>query len=450
MNKTDLTKRSIPALIRQIAIPASIGFFFNTMYNVIDTFYAGQISTEALASLSLSFPIFFIIIALSSGVSTGATTLIANALGSSHKEKTKSYATQAVSFAFFLSIILTPLGLILAPFLFRLLGATGTYINLSLSYINIIFYGSIFFIITFTMNAILNAHGDSASFRNFLISGFLLNIILDPIFMYGWFGLPAMGLKGVALATIIIELFGSLYLVYKVKKLGVFSGTKFSDYKPKAHVYKEIAKQGFPAALNMMSVALGIFIITFFLSKFGQGPVAAYGIATRIEQIFLMPTIGLNFAVLAIVGQNNGAGKFERIQEVIKKSIRYGLYMLSVGAVIMLIFAPNMMGIFTDDAAVITIGAYYLRIAAFISWAYVLLSVNISALQGLKKPMFALWMGLYRQIVGPFVIFTILTWLIGMKGVWYGIFLTVWSGAIFTVYYARRTIRKIGSNSIEN
>jgi len=434
----NLTTRPISKLIRQLAIPASVGFFFNTMYNVVDTFYGGLISTEALAALSLSFPIFFCIIALGSGIGTGATALIANAIGEKRKNKPSLYAMQAISFTVLVAVVLTIAGLIASPYLFRILGASETYLSLSLSYMNIIFLATVFFMLTFTFNAILNAQGDSKTFRNYLIAGFLLNLILDPMFMYGWLGLPAMGLAGIAWATFLIEMFGAIYLGYKVTKTELFCKGCTKLLRPQRRAFIDISKQGFPAGLNMMTVALGIFIITFFVSKFGQEPVAAYGIATRIEQIFLLPTIGLNISTLAIVGQNNGAKKYDRIRETIKKSLKYGLSLLTIGTIIIFIFSPQLMGVFTDDATVIAIGAFYLRIAAFMTWAYVILHVCVAALQGLKKPMFALYMGIYRQILAPVIVFPIMIAFFGLIGIWWGIFITVWSGTIFTVIYVKR------------
>lgn len=435
----NLTNGPIPKLIRQLAVPASIGFFFNTMYNVVDTYYGGLISTEALAALSLSFPIFFIILALGTGIGTGATALIGNSLGEKKKQKAKQYAMQSISFSIWFGLILTIIGLIISPTLFRILGADSQYLNLSLQYMNVILYGTIFFMLVYAFNAVLNSQGDTVSFRNFLIFGFILNLILDPALMFGWFFLPKLGLAGVAWATTIIQAIGAIYLGIKASKTGLLD-KKYSWIKPDKKIYKDISKQGFPAGLNMMTVALGIFIITYFLSIFGKSYVAGYGIATRIEQIVLMPTIGLNIATLAIVGQNNGAKKFHRIKEVLSKSIKYGIIISSIGYVFVFIFAESMMRFFTPDITVIDIGAVYLRIAAFISFAYVILFVNVSALQGVKKPMFALYIGFFRQIAAPLILFPIATSYFGILGLWGAIFIIVWVGAIITIFYSRHVI----------
>ena len=232
-NNSDLTVAPIKDLVKRMAIPASIGFFFNTMFNVVDTIYAGMISTDALAALSVSFPVFFIILALGTGLSSGATAIIANHIGEKNNEQAKLYAEQAISFGVVLSFILTIIGLAFSPILFRLLGASGEYLTLSLSYMNMIFYGSVFFVMSYVFNSILNAAGDMKTFRNFLVLGFFINIFLDPILMFGWLGLPEMGVAGVALATVIIQVIGSFYMGYKASRTFLYEAPTLKKLIPK-------------------------------------------------------------------------------------------------------------------------------------------------------------------------------------------------------------------------
>jgi putative MATE family efflux protein len=382
----DLTRKPIPTLIRAIAVPASIGFFFNTMFNVVDTYYGGQLSTDALAALSLSFPVFFMIIALGSGIATGTTALISNAIGEGDLEKAFDYIGQAISFTILFGIAMTIVGLPASSALFKILGAKGHYLDLALSYMNVILLGTVFFLLIYTFNAILNAQGDARTFRNYLIGGFFLNIILDPWFMYGGFGIPEMGLPGVAWATVLIQFLGTLYMGFRAAVSDIFCTDCLKKLFPRKAAYIELAGQGIPASLNMMTIAIGVFVITYFMSVFGKESVAAYGIATRIEQIALLPSFGLTTAALSIVGQNNGAKKFDRIREAVNKSILYGISIMTVGTVGVLCFTKPLMGIFTTDPVVISIGATYLRIAAFIFQAYIILYVSVSCLQGMKNP----------------------------------------------------------------
>ncbi|HEY3307440.1 MAG TPA: MATE family efflux transporter [Desulfuromonadaceae bacterium] len=441
----DLTTSPIGFLIRRLAIPAGTGFFFNTMFNVVDTWYGGRLSTTALAAMSLSFPVFFIILSIGTGVSSSATALIGNALGRDAPEEAAVYIRQAFSFAFIHAIALTILGLIMVPHIFRSMGASGEYLALALSYMNVIFAGSFFFMFNFVMSAILNSHGDTATYRNFLITGFFLNVILDPWFMYGGLGLPALGLPGIALATVVIQCLGNAFIFRRLSKSGIVGTIHLKELIPRWQYYRELFKLGYPSTMNMMTVTLGIFIITWFVSRYGKEAVAAYGIGTRIEQIALLPVMGLNISTLALTAQNYGAGHINRIREVLRISLRYGFLLSSLGTIAALLFADKLMAFFTSDPLVIAAGIKFLHVEAFVIPAYVMLYICSSAMQGIKRPMFTLGIGIYRQIAAPFLVFhllmTVFGW--GIMGIWWGIFMITWSAAALFVTYISWILKKL-------
>jgi putative MATE family efflux protein len=264
----NLTADPIPRLVRELAVPASIGFFFNTMFNVVDTWWAGRISTQAQAALSLSFPVFFILIATGSGLSQGATALIANALGSGRIAQARHYIAQSALLGAAAGIAMTLVGLWAAPTLFRLLGATDEYLGLSLAYMNTILGGSVVFLLQSVLNGGLQAQGDTKTYRNVLVAGCLLNVVLDPWLLYGGAGVPPMGIAGIALATVLITVGGTAYVAHRLLRTPLGEGLRAADFRPSARTFREIAVQGLPASLNMMTVALGIFVITWFVSRF--------------------------------------------------------------------------------------------------------------------------------------------------------------------------------------
>ncbi len=448
----DLTTGPVPGHIRAIAVPASVGFFFHTMFNVVDTYFAGHISTDALAALSLSFPVFFIIIAVGSGVGTGATALMANALGRGDRDRARSLAHQTMTCGLAMGAALAVGGILAAPALFGLLGAEGRYLDLCLSYMDIILAGAGLFMLVYCANAVLNAVGDTRPFRNFLMAGSVANLILDPWFVFGGLGLPAMGLAGVAWATLLIEACGAAYLCLRAGRTGLICLRCPGLYIPRYRTVAEISHQSFPAAANMLTVGLGIFVITYFLSALGKAPVAAFGAAVRIEQIVLLPTIGLNTAVLTIIAQNNGAGRFDRVHEALSRCLTYGAWMMIPAGALIWLPAPWLMGLFTNDPVVLGHGVSYLRIMAFLLYAYVILFLHVAALQGVRQPMFAIWIGIYRQLAAPMLVFPLLGQVMGWgpDGIWWGLFAINWSAALIALAYARRRLPRPGPQGANN
>lgn len=435
----------IPALIRRIAIPASVGMFFQTMYNFVDTYFAGQVSVDALAALTFSFPVFFIVLVIGNGLSQGTTGLLANALGAGDIDSARQYFCQALLLCGGLVVLLTTAGLICSPLLFQAQGATGATLALSLEYMNVIMAGSGFFLLQSLLNAELNSRGNTRVYRDTLIVGFFANCILNPWFLYGGFGLPAMGIAGLAWATIVCQVGACTYLFYHITRGEVWQGVVRAHFKPNGRLLRQLATQSLPAVLNMLTVAVGIFVIQYFIAKFSTAAVAGYGIATRIEQMLLLPTMGLNYAVISLVGQNNGAGRLDRVNETWHTTLKYGLTMMLAGGVVLWCAKSWLMGLFTTDQEVIARGAEYLGIAAATLASYVILFQTVMLLQGLKRPKFAIWIGLFRQIFAPLVVFNALAiWLgWGLWGIWWGITIITWSAALLALGYGKWILRQV-------
>ncbi|MDX9800461.1 MAG: MATE family efflux transporter [Spirochaetia bacterium] len=436
---SDLTKGSIKGHLLHLALPASIGFFFNTMYNVVDTFWAGQLSTESLAGLSLNFPLYMLIMALGIGFSNGAGALISNEIGAGREKTSNLYLSQTISLTIILSAILTALFQIFLKYIFIILNGEGEVLASAMRYGRVITGGMVFISLVPVLNSSLVARGNTRTYRNILITGFFLNLALDPLFMY------TFGLKeaGVALATIFIQALSLVFLIYIAKKSNAFSGLSFRDFIPEKKIVKEILEQAVPASVNFLTMALGTFVITYYVSSFGSEAVAAYGAAVRVEQIALVPTTGLNMALASLVGQNNGAGRMARVIKSYKTSLLGGALVMIVILPPVLVFGRQIISAFTESEAVRSMGYKYLLIQGITYYSYIVLFQSNSLLQGLKKPAMIMWMGLYRQIAAPAVIFYILSFAFGMRqdGVWWGLVIINWSAAVFTFIWAEKVYK---------
>ena len=450
MNKNDLTQGSIKAAIRRIAIPSSIGFLFNTLFNVVDTFYAGQLSVTALAGLTAAFPIFIIIISLASGVGTGSTALAAIALGKKDSLDYHKLAKNAIFFSLLIALLLVIVMPFILPPLFSLSGAQGDVLTSGLSYMNIIMGFAVFQILNFTLNGLLSAQGNTKPFRNFLIVGFLLNLFLDPLFIFGWFGLPQMGTAGVGLATVIVQALGTLYLGWSFFRSPLYQASLFKEATINPSTMGALAKQGLPVALSNSTIAIGIFVIQFFIYRYGNDQtLAGYGVAVRIEQIALLPTIGLNIATLAIAGQNFGAKLYRRIQDTLFQSAKYAIILLAIGLILIYPFAPSLIAFFNNDPQVIAEGVRYIRIEGLAIFTYSLIGISTSILQAIKRPYVGLTIGVLRQL-SPILVFFLLGDVLGfgIDGVWCGIVLVNYVSAAAALYVVYRLLKPLVTSTL--
>lgn len=449
MKNKDLTIGSIPHHVRDLALPSSIGLFFHTMYNNVDTYYAGQESTMGLAAVGLSFPVFLLVIAASSGLSRGAAGLISNAIGAGLIADQKRYVAQSLSAGLTLSVALAIIGLVVSGPIFQFLGADGEYLRLAKSYINPIFLGSLFFIVGSLSNAILSSSGDTKTYGFVLVAGFFLNLVLDPWFMKGGFGLPAMGIAGIAWATVLIQMLSSFFLLFIVFRRQLLDVGDLRAMAPDFSTWREIAVQALPATFNVMSIAIGFFAVTWFLKSFGEPAVAAYAVTTRIEQIALMPTFGLYAAIMALVGQNNGAGKVTRVRETMRFCNIVGFSVNVVMASLMFLFSRQLMGIFTDDVDVIELGVTCLNVIAPIHWSYIMTSTHMAMLQAVKRPAYGFFESIMRKIILPLPVLWLLivVWNKDIVWIWYcNAAINILMTAV-TVSYARRVLNRLAESS---
>ena len=432
-----LTKDPIWTLLRKVTIPASTGSLFQTFYNLVDTWFAGKISADAIAAIAKSFPIYFVIIAVGVGIGAATNSTIGNLIGEKNIKKASLFVAQSVIFAVIISIIVTLFGLNLSNFLLSLMGSNLESILLTREYLDIIFYGTFIVMIQISLNGTLNAQGDTKSYRNVLIFSFFLNIFLNPLFIWGYGIIPGFGIAGLAIATVIAQSIGTLYLIYKVNSCKLKRYIHLKCFIPKFIMLKELLNQSLPIIFSMLFIGVGIFNILYFIGKFGDLAIAGYGAALRIEQVFLLPVIGLNTAVLSIGGQNFGAKNYNRIRELYTKALIFGSSFMSIAGIIMFIFAETFVSLFTENLIAIEHGAIYLKIAALIGPIYPVFFITTAVFQAVKKPIFSLYLSIIRLTALPFLS---LWYVINIRGgsyndIFYTIMATNWFVAVVVIIF---------------
>ena len=397
----NLIKDPISTLLKKIAVPASVATLFQTLFNIVDTYFAGKISSDALSALAKSFPIYFILIAASVGVTVGGTSLIANSIGEKNKENVLRYFGQTIVYGVLLSIIVTLIGLFFATNIFSLMGSSLKVINLGLEYTNVIFSGSIIFISVVALNSLLHAEGDTKTFRNVLILSFFLNIILNPLFIFGFGPIPPMGMFGIGLATIVCQIIAFLLILIRITKSKTLKNISLKYFYPNLTFLNKIFFQSAPISAALFMISIGNFIILSYASRFGELAVAGYGSATRFEQILLLPVLGLNTAIISIVGQNFGAKEYLRVKQSYYQAITYGTLIMLIAGLIIFVSADKIVSIFTNDVVVINYGTIYLKISALIFPAYPVYFISNGFFMALKKSSYAMNLNIIRNVLLP-------------------------------------------------
>ena len=441
MQKDDLTTGSMASHFRALAIPAAFGMLFATLYNVVDVYWAGRLSTDAQAGLAIGFQAFFVLMAVGFGLSSALSALVSNAKGSKDAEQTQTFIAQGLIYGVIATVVLMIVGWFLGPILITLVSEPGAYRDAALGYFHWLIFALPGFFLAYGGNGILQAHGDSRSMQRALTVAFFVNIGLNPLLMFGIDGVwGGMGFNGIAVATIFSQTAVMVFIISRILKLDAMQSVTRASFRPIHDIFAQITAQLIPASSAMMVMFVSGFVVQFALKEFGGAAVAAYGVALRIEQILLLPVLGMTGALLPIAGQNFGAKDFDRVRAALRFCWMTGFAMAVVATPVLLFAGGWAISLFSDDPEVIRIGSSYLRVDAFLFPIYMMLFSINSLLQALKKPIWTLWISIYRQGFGvAFFIWVFISVLdFSVWGVWLGIATAVTSGWVLSLIVASK------------
>ena len=417
-----------------------MGMIFNTLYNLTDIWFAGYVSDDALAGMAIASSVFFLLLSIGIGLQAGASAMIAPSVGRGETLEVKVWINNVSGMAIGFSVLSMALGALAAQPLIILLGAEPHIAPMAMEYLWVTLAGSVGFTLSFGAAGALMALGDTRSNRNALAVGFFVNFVLNPLFTFGL----GLGVTGLALATVVIKLGTALYLLRVLsRKLGIRIHPAFNWPR-----WKSLLKQVLPASFNMLTIIMGGVITVALIGRFGSDNIAGYTVGGRLEQVLLLPALGLNSAVMAIAGQNLGAGSVTRVAETYQKALLLGLAMSVALMPVMYFLSPLMVGFFTDNETIRSTGVTYLRIDALAFYAYIVLFQSVAVLQAMQKPMFPMYMGIARQLVIPASInyVLIVQWGYPMVSMFYTIVIVVVLSAVVAYLYTRREIGRLTNN----
>jgi putative MATE family efflux protein len=405
--KNDLTRAPVAKTIIRLTLPMIAGYAATFSFNLIDTLFVAQLGTIPLAAMSFTFPVATFVISVSVGVSMGAAAVISQAYGRNDSETVRRLATASVLLGLLISTAFVIAGLLTITPLFTALGSTPQTLPLIRRYIILWYVGIPTILMTMTAASAIRATGDTKNPGIIMVVGALLNVILDPIMIFGLFGFPRMELAGAALATVISQ---ALTLILTLFILHArMSMVSFSWLSPRSLIasWSEILSIGVPSTGTNLLFPVSVAFVTWLASRFGPEGVAAVGAGLRIESLAFVVVIGLSSAMVPFVGQNWGAQRFDRVYEAQGSANRFTFAWGLACWVAFIALAYPIARLFSGDGAVIRNIVYYLWIMpAGLATQGVFLVVS-GTFNAIGRPLIAAIMNVLRV----FIFYLPLAWL---------------------------------------
>lgn len=348
-----------------LALPIIMANVLQTMYQLIDTFWLGRLGANAVAGVSLSFPILFLVLSIGGGLTLAGTVMVSHAKGAKNQAQVNYNSSQTVYVIFFVSIILALFGYFMAEPLMILIGAGPEILTESVEYFQVSSWGFIFLFMFFVFQSLMRGIGDVFMPMYIVLATVILNLLLDPLFIFGYGPVPAYGVAGAAVASIItqgLSAFAGLYILFRGKR-GI--KIRFSEMKFDFQWIKKLFALGIPASLDQSTRAAGMAVMIMLVTSYDNEVVAAYGVGARILSLIIIPALGFSIATTSLVGQNLGAGKIDRAEKVGDLSNVIAMVGLTAIGLLMFVFAETITGFFIpNDPKVIKDGSLFIKIMA--------------------------------------------------------------------------------------
>ena len=398
-NKAKLTEGSVGRHLLAMAFPVLLGIATMMGQAFIDAYFLGRVGDRALAAHAFSFPILMIVTSVAIGMGAGTSSVVARAIGAHDMRRARRLATDSLLLSFLITGAFCIVGVLTINPLFRLLGAPEDMIPMIRSFMLILYSGVPFVVVGMVGMASMRATGDTRLPSKLMIMGSILNVILDPIFIFGYGPLPALGLNGAAVAALLARgaiFIGAIYLLRGRLNMVSFNRPDPVELRKS---WRDILHVGIPAAGTNAIVPIATAIIIAMIAGYGPDAVAGFGVASRIESLVLVMFYALSAVIGPFVGQNLSAGKKARILEALRLCMLFCVGAGLVGAGLLAIAAGTLPAIFSDNKTVIGVAKMFLLIAPLGYAGYGLVMAINASFNGLGKPMPGVVVSLMRTIL---------------------------------------------------
>ncbi len=441
MNENFMKERPVFPLILSMALPMVISMMVNSLYNIVDSFFVAQISEDAMTALSLVYPVQNFINAVGIGFGVGMNAVIALHLGAGNREKANLAATQGLALGVVHTVILTAGSILFMPVFLRFFTDKEAVVDLGIRYSVVVFLFTFFVVTGVAFEKIFQAVGRMKVSMISLMCGCILNIILDPILIFGLGPFPEMGIEGAALATGLGQACSLIiYLaVYFISPIHVRIGRKYLS--PDKEMIVRLYSVGIPATLNLALPSVLISALNAILASFSQVYILVLGIYYKLQTFLYLPANGFVQGMRPLVGFNFGAGEYKRVRKIYDIVLCMSGAIMAAGTIICLALPGQLMGLFTDNPETIRTGETALRI---ISAGFLVSAVSVTssgALEGMGKGTPSLIISLSRYIVVIIPAAFILSRIFGAVGVWNAFWIAeLITAAVAYIVYKRAAV----------
>ncbi|MBQ9091061.1 MAG: MATE family efflux transporter [Anaerotignum sp.] len=441
MEQNKMGVMPVNKLLLSMSLPMMASMLVQALYNIVDSMFVAQLSENALTAVSLAFPAQNLMIAIGTGTGVGMNALVSRALGEKNKERANLIANNGVMLLFLSAVVVSLLCIFGSRIFFQLQADDPEIVQYGVDYLQIV--GGLCFgiFMQFAFERILQSTG--RTFYTMLTQGMgaIINIILDPIMIFGFFGCPAMGIKGAALATVIGQFCAALLALWFNKKKNDDIVINPKKYHLQAHAVKNIYAIGVPSICMASIGSIMTFGMNKILMAFTSTAAAVFGVYFKLQSFIFMPVFGMNNGMVPIIGFNYGARKPDRLMQTMRLATKYAMTMMTLGCIIFWALTPQLLGIFNASAQMLEIGVPALRL---ISLSFLLAGFNIiriSTMQALGHGVVSLTISVMRQLVVLLPCAFIFSRIWGLNATWMAFPLAEVAALMVTIYFFRKVYR---------
>jgi len=394
-----LVNQDVRRTLFGMAFPLLAGTFSMSAYTLVDTWFVSRLGTLPLAAMGFTFPVIMLLTCVAGGLGTGVTTLVSHAIGRHDAAGAARITTHGILLIIGVAVLIALAGYLTIAPVFKRMGADAETLPFIGQFMGIWYLGAVFMSLPMMGNGLLISVGDFKTASRFMILGTAVNAVLNPILIFGLLGLPALGIRGSALATVLAQAVSTSWLfllLYKKHRLLIFAAYPVREVLAS---YRKIIGIGFPSILSMILMPVSAGVITTLIARFGSEAVAATGAAGRLEMVAFVIPMALGISLTPFISQNYGANRMDRIREAFAVSSRFALAYGAAVAVLFFCCAPWLANLFSQDPKVVEILVAYIRIIAF---GYGMMEVHRYTgfvLTGMHKAAFATVINAIRVLV---------------------------------------------------